>query len=88
MVSNAAKALLNPFQGFVEGFCSVIYYDIDKIPQTEGHFWRGPNFTSLGEKEPNLSHQQQVSSNAGSVQQNKGPSGSTDCALLQLPVSP
>ncbi len=33
MVSNSAKALLNPFQGFVEQFCSDVYYDVEKSPK-------------------------------------------------------
>ncbi|KAL0149902.1 hypothetical protein M9458_054796 [Cirrhinus mrigala] len=38
MVSNAAKALLNPFQGFVEQFCSDVYYDIEKSPKQKEVF--------------------------------------------------
>lgn len=32
MVSNAAKALLTPFQGYMEEFCSDVYNDIKKSP--------------------------------------------------------
>ena len=38
MVSNAAKALLDPFQGFVEEFCSDVYYDIQKFPKQKEIF--------------------------------------------------
>lgn len=30
MVSNAAKALLTPFQAYMEEFCADVYYDIKK----------------------------------------------------------
>lgn len=38
MVSNAAKALLNPFQGFVEQFCTDVYHDIEKSPKQKEVF--------------------------------------------------
>ena len=38
MVLNAAKALLDPFQGFVEEFCSDVYYDIQKFPKQKEIF--------------------------------------------------
>lgn len=31
MVSSSAKALLTPFQGYVEEFCADVYYDIEKL---------------------------------------------------------
>lgn len=33
IVSSSAKALLTPFQGYVEEFCADVYYDIEKSPK-------------------------------------------------------
>ncbi|KAK7140629.1 hypothetical protein R3I94_013039 [Phoxinus phoxinus] len=38
MVSNSAKALLNPFGTEVQDFCSDIYYDIEKSPKQKEIF--------------------------------------------------
>ncbi|KAK9972430.1 hypothetical protein ABG768_022345 [Culter alburnus] len=38
MVSNAAKALMSPFQSEVEDFCSDVYYDIEKSPKQKEIF--------------------------------------------------
>lgn len=38
MVNNAAKALMSPFSSEVEGFCSDIYYDVEKSPKQKEIF--------------------------------------------------
>ncbi|KAL7850046.1 hypothetical protein SRHO_G00193950 [Serrasalmus rhombeus] len=38
MVSNAAKALMQPFSAEVEDFCSDLYYDIEKSPKQKEIF--------------------------------------------------
>ncbi|CAB1422925.1 unnamed protein product [Pleuronectes platessa] len=38
MVSNSAKALLNPFKSCVEEFCTDVYYDIEKFPKQKELF--------------------------------------------------
>ena len=59
-----------------------------KIPQTEGSLWRASVLAEFWEQQkPYASHQQQVPANAGCVQYNIGAYWSTDCALLQHPVS-
>lgn len=50
MVSNAAKALLNPFQGFVEQFCSDVYYDIEKSPKQKEVFSEFQSLLHLANK--------------------------------------
>lgn len=38
MVSNAAKAMMSPFKGEVEDFCSDVYFDIEKSPKQKEIF--------------------------------------------------